>query len=163
MIGTLNIQNNLQPTKNKLHPIKALKPTNKKITVQESNVILQAVEAFIKSLEIIDYFQEMTNNDGTMRALINRDLNDKDPCPWDEPVENIQQVFLIMCENHRSLVASKPFAQKQLLIRNSTKDICRILFKRSKLFEWVKLEFRNKKAENYYLSELIGNFIFFRC
>lgn len=144
----------------RLEPLKALRPTHKRITVPESNIIIQTLEMFIRSLEIIDHFHEITNNDGIIRSLIHRDLNDKDPCPWDEPVDNIQTVFLIMCQNHRSLVASKPSASKALLIRNSTKDICRILFKRSKLFEWIKLEFKWRKTENFYLTELIGSLLY---
>ena len=149
-----------QKHQEKLESLKSLKPTHKRISVPESASILKVLEELIQKLEIVDYFEEITSNDEKLKELIILDLDNNDPHPDDEHVENIEHVLIIMCQNHQALVEGKSKIDnemKKMLIINSTKDINRILMKRSKLLKSIKKEFKETKKEKPELNEMIGN------
>lgn len=163
MIDTLNLSfqksKHISRLYSKLEPLKNQKPTHKNITVPQSACIIQILDELIRKLEIIDYFELITTNDTKIKHLIHLDLTDQDPNLFDTPVENIEHTFLFMCQNHRSLVKNELKVDKatlNMLIQSSTKDINRVLLRRSKLFERIKVEFRDLKNGNSEFNELIG-------
>lgn len=157
---------NVQKSQHKLQPLKNLKPTHKRITIPESACVLKVIEELIQKLEIVDYFEEIVNNEDRLKELIQIDLNNNDPNPDDQHVENIEHVLIFMCQNHRALIERKSNIDqemKKMLISNSTKDIIRILMKRSKLLASIKDEFKSSKKELPELNEMIGIDLYFRA
>jgi hypothetical protein len=61
---------NSKSRKFKLEPMKVLEPSNKKLTLPESQRIMYILEEFIRQLEILDYIEVITNNDEKVSILI---------------------------------------------------------------------------------------------
>ncbi len=165
MLETLGYHNHVKSARliGKLEPIKNIKPTKKRITEPHATFILNILDDLIRQFEIIDYFHLIISNISLLREQIELDLNDKEPNPFDIYVPNIQDSLILMCKNHESLLNKKNELEKpvlQMLIRNSTKDILRVLLRRSKLFERLKIELADqKKVEDVgHVAELIDLF-----
>ena len=161
MIDTLGFQRTKKISRlySKLEPIKDIKPTKKQINVPQSTCILQIIDDLIRKFEIIEYFDVITSNEDLVKNAIQNDLNDRDPSPRDIYVENIEQTFILMCRNHRSLLRNETNLDRHaltMLIQNSTKDVIRVMLKRSKLFEMLRIELNGQKIENTALVDLIG-------
>jgi hypothetical protein len=147
----------------KLEPIKILEPSNKKLNLPESQRVVYIIEELINRLEILDYVGLLTNNDEKIRDLIRPNLSD------DEKKKNHEQIFVSMCQHHRTLVdtfnrgefgrgdSGQTRESIEMLIKGSCKDIIRFLLKKSKFFDDVKKEFASQKpATNPKITELKG-------
>jgi hypothetical protein len=164
MNASLNISRRQQ--KFKLEPMKILEPSTKKLSLPESQRIIYILEELIKHIEIVDYIELITNNDEKLRQLIRASLSE------DERKKNFEQIFISMCQHHRALTTSynnsinyedsQSFKNKDslvMLIKNSCKDILRVLSSKPSLFEHVKEEFFKRKHQVVpQISELLRLF-----
>lgn len=157
-------QNSMKNRKFKLEPMKVLEPSNKKLTLPESQRIMYILDEFIRQLEVLDYMEVITNNDDKVSILIRSELND------DERKNNIEQIFISMCQNHRALVdaykkgnfdvesnlALKNKETLQMLIKSSCKDILRVTLKKGNWFENFKRDNAKFKINHIQVNELKG-------
>lgn len=160
--ASLNISRRQQ--KFKLEPMKILEPSSKKLSLPESQRIIYILEELIKQIEIIDYIELVTNNDDKIRHLIRTSLNEE------ERKRNFEQIFISMCQHHRALAisynnsadndASSPKNKDSItmLIKNSCKDILRVLCSKPALFESIRDEFQKRKQTIPQINELLGLF-----
>ena len=151
-------------TKLKLEPMKVLEPSNKKLSLPESQRIMYILEELIRQIEILDYIDVITNNDDKCRHLIRADLNDE------ERKKNIEHIFVTMCQNHRTLVDAYKKAKLQnvndgfaknketleMLIKSSCKDILRVIVAKPNLFVNFKRDFHRAKPEHHKIHELLS-------
>lgn len=70
--GLNNLQSK-QRAKFKLEPMKVLEPSNKKLTLPESQRIMYILEELIRQLDVLDYIEVITNNDEKVGNLIRFD------------------------------------------------------------------------------------------
>jgi len=153
MLETLGYQRHKKLSRifSKLEPIKHIKPTKKRITIPQSACIINILDDLIRQFEIIDYIHLITANTAIVAKQVSLDLTDKDPSPTDVHMPGLQQTLAHMCHNHQSLLTNETKLDRPtltMLVQNSTKDMLRVLMKRSKLFERLKLELaEQKKAE----------------
>jgi hypothetical protein len=153
-------------TKFKLEPMKVLEPSNKKLSLPESQRIMFILEEVIRQIEILDYIEVITNNDEKCKNLIRADLND------DERKKNFDQIFVTMCQNHRTLIdaykkvklnnSTDGFAKNketlEMLIKSSCKDILRVLLTKPNLFENFRKDFHRSKPNHPKINELLSKF-----
>jgi len=153
MLETLGYQRHKKLSRifSKLEPIKNIKPTKKRITIPQSTCIINILDDLIRQFEIIDYIHLITANIDIVAEQVSLDLTDKDPCLTDVYMPGLQQTLAHMCQNHQSLMMNETKLDRPtltMLVQNSTKDMLRVLMKRSKLFERLKVELaEQKKAE----------------
>jgi hypothetical protein len=148
----------------KLEPIKILEPSNKKLNLPESQRIVFIIEELIHRLEILDYVTLVTTNDDKIRRLISNNLSE------DEKKRNYENMFVSMCQHHRTLVetynrgdyrrneSGQTRESLEMLIKSSCKDILRFLLKKNQFFEDIKKEFaKNIPPTNPKIAELKSN------
>lgn len=165
--SNLNASLNMTRRQNKfkLEPMKILEPSSKKLTLPESQRIVYILEELIRQIEMIDYIELITNNDDKIRQLIRTSLTEE------ERKKNFEQIFLSMCQHHRALASSYNNSSDNdsssspknrdsivMLIKNSSKDIIRVLSSRPTLFENIKEEFLKRKQTVPQILELLGKF-----
>ncbi len=151
----------------KLEPIKILdKKSNKKLNLPESQRVVYIIEELIHRLDILDYISLLTTNDEKIHRLINNSLSD------DERKKNYENMFVSMCEHHRTLVntfnrgefrrdSGQTRESLEMLIKSSCKEILRFMLKKSQFFEDIKKEFaKAKPTANPKITELKSNFKF---
>lgn len=146
----------------KLEPMKVLEPSNKKLSLPESQRIMYILQEFIRQLDILDHLDIITVNDEKIGLLIRAELTEE------ERKNNVDQVFISMCQNHRLLVdtykkgnfdsdSSMPVVKNketlEMLIKNSCKDIMRIALRKHNWFENIKKE-NYKKTQHPQINEL---------
>jgi hypothetical protein len=147
----------------KLEPMKILEPSSKKLSLPESQRIVYILEELIRQIEMIDYIELITNNDEKMRQLIRSSLTEE------ERKKNFEQIFISMCQHHRAMASSynnsndndssstpKNRDSVVMLIKNSCKDIIRVLSSKPVLFENIKEEFQKRKQTVPQIHELLG-------
>lgn len=157
--------NSKQRAKFKLEPMKVLEPSNKKLSLPESQRIMYILDEFIRQLDILDNIELITNSDEKVGQLIRADLND------DERKTNSEQMFISMCQNHRSLVQSyqkeadddenSSNKNKDTLVRllkSSCKDILRAIMKKSSWLDSLKKISRTSKVNHVQINELKSMF-----
>ncbi len=159
------LSNTVKRSKFKLEPMKVLEPSNKKLSLPESQRIMYILEDFIKQIEILDYIEIITNSDEKCRNLLKSELNDE------EKKRNVEQIFITMCQNHRTLVDAFKKAKLQksneanaknketleMLIKSSCKDILRVLLTKQNFFENLKKEFLRSKPDNQRINDLLSD------
>lgn len=131
----------------KLDPIKILEPTNKKLSLPESQRVIYILEELVRRLEILDSLNLLVAGDPEkIRDIVRASLT------AEEAKKNYENVFVSMCQHHHSLVETFDkgdfknghSAQSQpaleMLIKNSCKDLLRVLQKKPSLFDNLKKE-----------------------
>ncbi len=150
-----------QRAKFKLEPMKLLEPSNKKLTLPESQRIMYILEELVRQLEILDYMEVITNNDERVGNLIKADMSDE------ERKNKVDRIFVSMCQNHRTLVeaykkgkfdaagaSEKGRERMEMLIKNSSKDILRVVLKKPNWFDSFKRETQKIKVNHPQINEL---------
>lgn len=149
----------------KLEPLKVLEPSQKKLSLPESQRIMFILEELIRKLEMLEYVGVVVANEQRARELLRHTLND------DELRKNVEHGFVAMCEHHRALVdayskhnsslpsQSSTNANRQsleALIKSSCKDLLRVMQAKPTFYESVKQEFAAKisKKQNPQIVEL---------
>lgn len=157
--SNLNNSQKQQRAKFKLEPMKVLEPSNKKLSLPESQRIMYILEEFLRQLEILDYMDLITTNDEKSALLLRSELSDE------ERKNNMEQVFISMCQNHKKLAEAhknnsndlptlKNKDTLEMLIKSSCKDIMRIIAKKSNWFENFKKDTAKMKVDNVQINHL---------
>lgn len=155
--GLNNLQSK-QRAKFKLEPMKVLEPSNKKLTLPESQRIMYILEELIRQLDVLDYIEVITNNDEKVGNLIRAELSEE------ELKSRIDQQFISMCQNHRALVDAfkkGKFENKEtfdMLLKSSCKDIVRHVLKKSNWFDQFRKDNMKIKINHPQINELKGLF-----
>ena len=156
----------------KLEPIKILEPSNKKLTLPESQRIMFILEELSRKIEMVDYIETIANNIEKIRELIKENLNEEDK------KKNLEGIIVSMFQHHKNLIdaynksqfktefqttfdssdrASSGLQSKETLeslIKNSCKDILRMLIFKPMLYESIKSELSKIKPKNHLTNEL---------
>lgn len=164
--NTLNQSQSMQKqqrAKFKLEPMKVLEPSNKKLSLPESQRIMYILDEFIRQLEILDYMDIITSNEEKSASFLRAELTDE------ERKNNMEEVFIAMCQNHQKLVKmfkegnDLPSLQNketvEMLIKSSCKDIMRIIGKKNNWFANFKKETAKIKVFNVQIDKLRGLFV----
>lgn len=164
--ATNSQHNSKQRAKFKLEPMKILEPSNKKLSLPESQRIMYILDELIKQLNILDYMEVITNNDEKVSNLIRGEMSEQ------EHKVNFDHVFVSMCQNHRTLVDSikkcdlvgstdpnvKNKETLEMLLKSSCKDILRVAVKKPNWFQTFKKENSKLKINHPQINELLGLF-----
>ena len=159
-------QMNKQRAKFKLEPMKILEPSNKKLSLPESQRIMYILDELIMQLNILDYMEVITNNDEKVSNLIRGEMTEE------ERKVNFDNIFVSMCQNHRTLVDSikkcdfentmdpnvKNKETLDMLLKSSCKDILRVAVKKPNWFQTFKKENSKSKINHPQINELLGLF-----
>ncbi len=150
-----------QRAKFKLEPMKLLEPSNKKLTLPESQRIMYILDELIRQLEILDMMEVITNNDERVGNLIRSDMSEE------EKKNKVDKIFLSMCHNHRTLIETHKKGKFEgsgtnvrsretldMLIKNSSKDILRVVLKKPSWFDNLKRETQKIKINHPQINEL---------
>lgn len=160
-INNPNSKQQTQRSKFKLEPMKLLEPSNKKLTLPESQRIMYILDELIRQLEILDYMEVITNNDEKVGNLIRADMSEE------ERKNNVAQIFVSMCQNHRTLVDAYKKGNKldtsgqttntatlEMLIKSSSKDILRVVLRKPNWFDNYRKETHKFKVNHPQINEL---------
>ncbi|CAF1083008.1 unnamed protein product, partial [Brachionus calyciflorus] len=160
-LGSTSVLGNKRQ-KFKLEPLKVLEPSNKKLNLPESQRIMYILERLVKKVEILEYINLIINNEEKIRQLIQLNLTEE------EKNKNYEEKFLAMCHNHKYLidtynkgqfkssdsVSSQTKESLESLIKNSCKDLIRVINNKPTFFENIKNELGQSQKPNPQILEL---------
>jgi hypothetical protein len=146
----------------KLEPMKILQPSNKKLSLPESQRIMHILDELVKKIEIIEFIEVICNNEERLRKVIANNLNE------DDKKKNYEEIFMSICKHHLTMIEcyknkqynenNPQFTQKKEtlegLIKNSCKDILRVFHFKPNLLTSVKDEFLNQKKDVFVITQL---------
>ena len=155
----------------KLEPIKILEPSNKKLSLPESQRIMYILEELVRKIELIEYVDTLANHLDRVREIVRENLNEEDKKKF------FEEILVSMLQHHKSLIdaynkghfrVDDPADQQatnttmqsketlESLIKNSCKDILRVFHGKPALYEGIKNEFAKNKPKNNLTNELLG-------
>lgn len=159
----------------KLEPIKILEPSNKKLTLPESQRIMFILEELARKIEMVDYIDTIVQNLEKVKHIIKENVNDE------EKRKSLDEIIISMLQHHKSLIdaynkgqfktefktgfdtsdRSSPGLQTketlESLIKNSCKDILRVFNSKPFIYESIRSELAKNKSKNHLINELSSN------
>ena len=126
------------------------------------------MEKLIRKIEILNYISVIINNEEKIRQFIQQNITDE------ERNKNYEEKFIAMCQNHKNLietynkgqfksnesVSSQTKDSLESLIKNSCKDIIRVLNNKPGFYENIKAEFgKNNPYSSPQIVEFKSNIL----
>jgi hypothetical protein len=154
----------------KLEPIKILEPSNKKLTLPESQRIMFILEELARKIEMVDYIETIIHNLEKVKSIIKENINDEDKR------KSVDEIIFSMLQHHKNMTdaynkgqfktefktdfdtnSSSNLQTKESLeslIKNSCKDIIRMFNAKPMLYESIRSELVKSKPKNNLVNEL---------
>ncbi len=152
----------------KLEPIKILEPSNKKLTLPESQRIMFILEELARKIEMVDYIEAIVHNLEKVKSIIRENIHDEDKR------KSVDEIIISMLQHHKNMTDAYNKGQfktefktdfdtssglqtkesLESLIKNSCKDIIRMFNAKPMLYESIRSELVKSKPKNNLVNEL---------